>query len=351
MNRLKVHIDSSPLISGHAVRGIGSYTRNLISTLEKNEEIELVDKNNFPQIIHYPYFDLFFNTLPIFKKIPTIVTIHDIIPLIFPEKYPAGLKGNLRLLIQNQALKNVSAVITDSINSKKDIIKYLGIPEGKITVTYLAASPVFNKSASYKIPDTKYMIQNPYVLYVGDVNYNKNLPRLIEAFSRVLPIVHGSLSLVLVGKAFEDINLPEVKEIKRLLSEYKIEDKVIMLGFVPEEELVSLYRNACVYCQPSLYEGFGLQILEAMACGTPVLTSNVSSCPEVAGNAALLVNPNSVEELSTGLSKIINEKDFRSTMIERGLKQAAKFSWDRTARETIAVYRTVINKLTNLQIN
>ncbi|MDP1744542.1 MAG: glycosyltransferase, partial [Bacteroidota bacterium] len=142
---IKVFIDNSPLTSGHAVRGIGNYTRNLIEGIKRNNVIQLVDLADQPDIIHYPYFDVFYYSLPINKKHPTVVTIHDVIPLVFPQHYPPGLKGKIVHQLQKIALSNVDAVITDSECSKTDIINYLHYPSEKIFVTYLAAGQNFHQ--------------------------------------------------------------------------------------------------------------------------------------------------------------------------------------------------------------
>ena len=345
---IKVAIDTSPSLGASKFRGIGRYSVGLINALKKTKKLEVLEISNKDlkpkaDIIHYPYFDFYFLTLPLYKKAKTVVTIHDCTPLVFPKNYPSGLKGKIRFFIQRYSLKNVSAILTDSKSSKKDIIKYLKVPEDRIKVVYLAADQLFRKIDQPSKPLTaiiqKYNLQSKFLLYVGDVNYNKNLPRLLEAFSKF----NGqNCQLVLVGKSFENKNLPEIILIHNLIEKLKIKGKVKVLGFVPDEDLVGLYNLASLYCMPSLYEGFAIQILEAMACGCPVLTSNVSSIPEVAGEAAVLVDPRSIDQIVQGMEGLTLDQDLRCKVIKLGLAQVEKFSWDKTAQETIEVYEKIL---------
>lgn len=350
---MKVIIDISPLKSAHKTRGIGMYTRRLVDAvreIDKDNKYILTTKSDHisdADIIHYPYFDLFFHTLPLKKQTKTVVTIHDLIPLMFPKDFPSGIKGKIRFFLQRTALKNVNTIITDSQNSKKDIIKYLNINENKISVVYLAAAKEFTPKSEKEILEIrkKYNLPEKFVLYVGDVNANKNLIQLIEAFCEVNNS-HPKLHLVLVGRAFKNHKLVQVKEIKEKIVNSKLEDKVHIISNVPldpSKDLVAIYNAASVYVQPSLYEGFGLPILEAFACGTPVVASNVSSIPEITGDAAILVNPNSIPQIASGIKKAITLSETnRNKLIEKGMLQAKKFSWKKTALETIAIYKKII---------
>jgi len=371
---VKVAIDISPLKSSHAVRGVGSYTKNLVEALEqegkrpacrrgrvKEQElkIDFIDfrdqqYNNLAikqfDIVHYPFFDLFFLTLPLKKITKTIVTIHDVIPLVFPEHYPPGIKGKLKFQIQKFSLQGTSAVITDSENSKKDIVKYLSYPEEKIHVVYLAPGKEFKKlsreagSCSAGEIRRKYNLPEKFVLYVGDVNWNKNIQGLIRAFAQLQQTTDNigySIGLVLVGKAFKDEGLEETKEILQLIKKLGLEERILRLGWVSEEDLVKIYNLAIVYCQPSFYEGFGLPVLEAMACGCPTVVAKTSSLPEICEEAAIMVNPENIDDIAKGLDKVIGDQKICDTIIKKGLDQAKKFSWEKTAKETINVYRKV----------
>lgn len=344
---IKVAIDTSPLSGASKFRGIGRYSIKLIEALKKTKKLEVLensDKNFKPEtdIVHYPFFDFYFLTLPLIKKAKTVVTIHDCIPLIFPKDYPPGIRGKIKFFIQKYSLKTVSAVITDSESSKKDIVNFLSIPEEKVFRTYLAADSLYQKitvkDEEKKKLFKKYGLNKNFIMYAGDVNYNKNLPNIIKAFAQA----KIDLDLVLIGKVFKNSNQPEVRQLTDLVAELKIQDRIKIPGFVSDQELVFFYNLAAVYCQPSLYEGFGLQILEAMACGCPVLTSNVSSLPEVAGEAAVLVDPGSINQIAREMERLTLDQDLRRKIIKLGLAQAEKFSWDKTAQETIRVYEKIL---------
>lgn len=349
---MKVAIDISPLKSSHRFRGIGAYTKNLVKSLQslkkRDFELVLIEKDEIPQdcdLIHFPYFDLFFTTLPLIRKKKTVVTIHDVTPLVFPRYYPPGIKGRLKLEAQKIALRTVDGVITDSQNSKKDIVKYLNYPKEKIHVVYLAAADIFKPITNHQSLATvkhKYHLPNKFVLYVGDVNYNKNILGLVKACKLI------KTPLIIVGKQavqkkFDKTHI-ENQSLVQLIKLYGKDKEVIRLGFVPDKDLVAIYNLATVYCQPSFYEGFGLPVLEAMACGTPIVTSNKSSLPEIAGKAAVFVDSYDINDIANGLTVAIEDEDLREDLIEKGLKQVKNFSWEKVADETYKVYKKAVSK-------
>lgn len=349
---MKVAIDVSPLKSAHQFRGIGVYTKRLVEALKKHPaadlEVVLVEEGNIPKncdLIHYPYYDLFWSTLPLARKKKTVVTIHDTIPLIFPKHYPPGVKGRLRFQKQKLALKTASAVICDSKNSKKDIVKYLDFPDDKIYVVYLAPGEEFKPITDHRSLTAirrKYRFPKQFVLYVGDVNYNKNVLGLVKACKKI------KVPLVIVGKqaaqkSFDHKHI-ENQPLKTLIDEYGKDPDIIRLGFVPDEDLVVIYNLATVYCQPSFYEGFGLPVLESMVCGTPVVASKKSSLPEIVGRAAVLIDPYDIIDIANGLTVAIEDRDLREDLIQKGLKQAKKFSWKKTADGTYKVYQKMFRE-------
>lgn len=351
---MRIAFDISPLESGHKIRGIGFYTRNLALELEKvlkktGWSFSEVSSNTRKEqsvydLIHYPYFDLFFISLPLLKSTKLVVTIHDIIPLLYPEYYPPGIKGKIRFQIQKVLLKKINAVITDTKASKRDIIKYLGYPEDKIYPIYLGTDKKFKKTSNpkgYNQLRKKYNLPHKFVLYVGDVNYNKNLLRLAKACKLI------NTTLVIVGKQAMveefDKKHPEMKMWTEFLLKYKSDSDIKRLGFVNDEELVSLYNCASVYCQPSLYEGFGLPVLEAMSCGCPVVCAETPALEEIAGDAALYANPHSSRDIASKLSNVLEDSKTRKTLINQGYKNLQRFSWKKCARETLDVYREVLN--------
>ena len=254
---MKVLINTHPLTSGHKTRGIGFYTKNLIESLKKIDKLEIIESNENSSdsidLVHYPFFDLFQKTLLINKSIPTIVTVHDVIPLVFSSHYPPGLKGRFRLFSQKNSLKKVQRIITDSECSKKDINKFLKIPLDKISVVYLAPSKEFKQIKDQKVLDTaktKYKLPNEFVLFTGSVNWNKNLLNLTKA------CIDTDTDLVLVGKDFEDknnLNHTERKSYADFLNKFSQNPKVHILGFIEMEDLVVLYNLAKCILLPSFY--------------------------------------------------------------------------------------------------
>lgn len=345
---INVLLNSNVLNTGSANRGIGTYTRLLSNKLDKDTEINLVKssaKKAPTDIIHYPFFDLFFDTLPLhlFKK--TVVTIHDVIPLIFPKFYPSGIKGKLRFKKQKLALKNVNAIITDSKNSKIDIIKYLNVPEEKIHVIYLAPNDEFEKQDEKVIKKVlkKYNLPKNYFLYVGDINYNKNIPQLIKMMKF---IEDKDIKLVCVGRNFSPKDIPEWKWIETQLALSNVEDRVIFVNNLLTEsmtDLSAIYSGAIAYIQPSLYEGFGLPVLEAMRCQTPVISAKNSSLIEVGATNVLFAQANAEDFAQRAIEVISWSKTTRKKWLKKAFEWSQKFSWYKVAKETIAVYKKVID--------
>lgn len=345
---MKVLLDTSPLGSGHAIRGIGTYTRYLCLALEQIRSIEVKRSSNSeptfdPDIIHYPYFDLFRTTLPLLKKKPTIITIHDVIPLLFPDFYPTGVKAQLAFKAQLLSLKRTAHVLTDSEASKKDIGKYLNVPENKISVVPLAANPnlvVPNDTKKKEIRE-KYRLPETYILYVGDINYNKNIPQLIK----VLKFLPDNVHLVLVGKNFVQQDIPEWQWIETQIALTDVTERVHFVTDITSdatEDLAALYSQALAYVQPSLYEGFGLPVLEAMQCRVPVVSSNTSSLPEVGGDHAVYAEPTAESLAEKVLEVLAWSKTHRADVIRQAFAWSQTFSWERTARETIKVYKSLL---------
>ncbi len=350
---MKVAIDISPLKSSHQFRGVGVYTKCLVESLKKHDqknEYFLINHqssiiNHQFDLIHYPYFDLFWLTLPLKKSRPTVVTVHDLTPLVFPDKFPKGLRGSAKYQIQKHSLKGAKAIITDSQNSKEDIVRFIGFPKKGIKVIHLAPGEEFKPIKSGKLLlrlKKKYSLPEKFVLYVGDINYNKNVLGLVEASKQ------AKIKIVIVSKpaAQENFNSSHIEDqpLVQLIKLYGKDPDVIRIGFVPIKDLVALYNLATVYCQPSFYEGFGLPVLEAMACGTPVVAAETSSLPEICGGAAVMVNPHRRREIGRGIKKVFNDKILREKLVKKGLKQVEKFSWEKTARETVKVYQKVYDQ-------
>lgn len=351
---MKIAINTLPLQTGHKNRGIGYYTRNLLRELEKDSSLDIIKFTDGRKLkaqidlVHYPWFDLFFHTLPLWSKCPFVVSIHDVMPLVFPKNHPVGIKGQINNLLQRAALKKCSFIITDSECSKKDIIKYLNVKKEKILVIPLAAGEEFKVLQDTQLIRVrrKYNLPDNFLLYVGDANWVKNLPFLIRGFNELIRMPKfRNYKLVLVGGVFlknvENIDHPELtslKQVNELIKENNLEQFIIKPGFLDIAELVSFYNLATVYVQPSLYEGFGLPVLEAISCGAPVLCSSFASLPEVGGEAAVYFDPNNLEQFVKILSGVLEDKSLQYRLSKLGLKQALKFSWYQTAKETKKVY-------------
>ncbi|MBI4232412.1 glycosyltransferase family 4 protein [Candidatus Peregrinibacteria bacterium] len=280
--------------------------------------------------------------LPLFKprSCKYVVTILDISNTKYPEAYTFFTRLYLHLFVY-LAQKKADKIIVISESTKKDLIEYYKVNPQKIDVTYLAASSEFKPiSDREKLEEVKakYNLPDKFILFIGLLNPRKNVRRLILAFQKIMDKA-PSYHVVIVGKKgwlFDEI----FKEV----NDQKLEKRVIFTGYVQQEDLPVFYNLASVFAFPSLYEGFGIPILEAMSCGCPVLTSNVSSMPEVAGNAGLLVNPTSVEEIAAGILKLLLDDALRKDFIQKGFVQVRRFSWKKCAHDTLDVYRSVVMK-------
>lgn len=351
---MNIAIDTSPIsdqsLIGHRVRGVGSYIKQLkdnVIKYDKNNEYVFFKKGDvLPwniNLIHYPYFDPFFLTLPIFSKYKTVVTVHDLTPLVFPKYFPKGVRGSFKWFIQKSSLRKANLIIADSMSSKKEIIKFTGIKENKINVIHLAAGEQFRKlkieNLKLKIA-RKYELPEKFALYVGDVTWNKNLPRLIEAAKK------SRIPLVMVGKALVskdfDKKNPWNQDLVTVQNSVKEDKNIILPGFVETADLIQIYNLATFLIMPSLYEGFGLPILEAMACGCPVVTSREGSIPEVAGDAAFYTDAYDSEKIAKDMTEVFKNEKLRKELSVKGLRQSSKFSWKKTAEETVKVYESII---------
>lgn len=344
---MKIAIDVSPLQTGHKVRGVGFYLeylkRSLLQYYPENEYVFFIHKEQIEkdvELVHYPYFDPFFLSLPLIKRFKTIVTVHDLTPLVFPEHFPAGIKGNLFWQIQQLNLRNSEGVITDSLSSQEDIQKIVGIKKERINVAYLAAAEEFKQRDTSKVKNElkkKYNLPEKFVLSVGDVTWNKNLPRLVKAVQK------NNLPLVMVGKSLVqkdfDRSNPWNKDLVTVQQLTSDDKNITKLGFIPTDDLVSLYNCATVFVMPSLYEGFGLPILEAMQSGCPVITTREGSLPEVAGDAAFYVDGYAIESIASGIAAVFFTQKLQRDLSKKGLEQARKFSWEKTADQTVTAYK------------
>ena len=285
-------------------------------------------------LYHSPYY-----LMPYRPGVPTVLTVHDLIPLLFPQ-YSTPQARLLFRLTTALALRAAQHIIAISGTTRHDLLAHFHIPSLHISVIPEAPDPACFPRPTSEITAVrqKHSLPEHYALYLGSNKPHKNLSRLLEAWSRLTPHVsritpHAPRLTLVIAGAWD----PRYPEPRRRAEALGL-DNIVWLGPISEADLPALYSGATLFVFPSLYEGFGLPVLEAMACGTPVVCSNTSSLPEVAGDAALLVDPLDVEAWAEAISRLWGDDDLRRELREKGLAQAARFSWERTARETLAVY-------------
>ncbi len=273
---------------------------------------------------------------------PHIITVHDTAPFSPLAPDGAALPDLLRFYRVRHCLRRAHRILSVSHATRRDLIRQFGLPANKIDVVYNAVDAQLDP---HPAPDevehtlSRYSAHDPYLLYAGNVSPRKNLPRLIEAFALVKHELrdhpdYRNLKLIIIGD-----ELSQNPQLRRAVVKSRAQNDVRFLGFVPPQTLSVFYSRAAAFAFPSLYEGFGLPPLEAMAHGAPVLASNVSALPEVLGEAALYVNPENVFDISRGIRSLLLDEKLRKQLVERGHAQVAKFSWEESVRRVLEVYR------------
>jgi glycosyltransferase involved in cell wall biosynthesis len=283
--------------------------------------------------------------LPPVCPCPGVTTVHDLSYALFPDDAPPRDKLVLGRLLP-MSVRKAKAVIVVSQNTRKDIVQRFRVPDERINVIYEAAPPHIRRVTTVDELErvrARYGIKGDFVLAVGNLQPRKNLSRLVEAFA-VVRRSRVPAQLAIVGQARW-----RESEAMRLVQERGLTKDVIFTGYVPDADLPGLYSGAAAFAYPSLYEGFGLPVLEAMTCGAPVITSNTSSLPEVAGDAALQVDPTSVRALAEAMQAILTQGDLATRLSQRGLRRAAMFSWERAAQQTLEVYERVLHPVASSQ--
>lgn len=283
-------------------------------------------------VYHSPYY-----LMPYRPGVPTVLTCHDIIPLLFPGYFTAWQRLMFRLTHQ-LALHTAEVVLAVSQTTRDDLARHLQVATHKIVVIPEGADEHFQPQSREEIARVRHIYRLParYVLYVGSNKPHKNLVRLVQAWAAVASH-HRDVYLVIAGPW--DKRYPQAR---RAVEELEIQERVLFLGAVADEHLPGLYSGAVCFVFPSLYEGFGLPVLEAMACGTPVACSNAASLPEVAGDAALLFEPHQVECIRDALMQLLGDADLRDELARRSRERAVAFSWRRTAAATAEQYARLL---------
>jgi glycosyltransferase involved in cell wall biosynthesis len=276
--------------------------------------------------------------MPYLAGVPTVVTLYDLIPLVWPAYYTATQRLIFRVG-HRLALAAARMTLVISEATRQDLARYFRVDPARIAVTPLAADPAMRPPPPGQVSAVlkKYNLPEHYVLYVGSNKPHKNLARMVAAWSE-LPHLKGGIESSLVIAGHWDARYPEARQ---LAAERGLAQNVRFLGPVAEMDLPALYGGARLFVFPSLYEGFGLPVLEAMACGAPVLCSNTSSLPEVAGDAAFLVDPQDETAMTAALAQALADEALRMRLRTAGLARAAQFSWDRTAQATLEIYQRV----------
>ena len=325
--------DQAPLAKlGENFRAVPETAGNY--TVAEQLRIPLALRRERVTLFHAPHY-----VLPPLVACRSVVTIHDCIHLMFPQYLPGRFAYQYaRTSIAIAAMRS-TRVLTVSESSKRDILRFVEAPADKIHVIYNAYDERFgvepDEEEVVRVRE-RFQLHDEFVLYAGNVKPHKNLERLIRAFDLVRRRGLDHLKLVLIG---DDIS--KYAALRRAVHQHQLHKYVRFLGYLPEETLAVMYRLAGVFVFPSLYEGFGLPPLEAMASGTPVVTSNVSSLPEVAGDAAVLVDPYDPSAIADGIHRVLTDADLRQALKRKGIARARQFSWETSVRRVRAIYDEV----------
>ena len=365
---MKIGIDARPL--SYQLTGIGVYLKHLLDEIQKidnQNDYYLISNGpinydlnnprwfkiagrldrkllstlwmqiNVPFIAAKMNFDLFWGSrhhLPLLLSpgIKTVVTVHDIVNRLYP-----GTMALPNLLVERLlmklSLKRSDAILAVSCSTAADAKKEFGISANKITMVH-HGTPVFPREPKCG-PEQSNDVPSKYFLFVGTLDPRKNFERIFKAFKQLRPLSRGLHLVIVGGEGWKN------RDFLEMASKHPLKAQIHIPGYLPRNQLVSYYKKAICLMFPSLYEGFGLPILEAMSCGTPVITSDTSSMPEVAGDAALLVNPYDISAIADAMNNLMSDKQLRERLIYRGLERVKQFSWKKCAEQTLEVLNTV----------
>ena len=311
----------------------GVHIKNIMSPVYSiREQFEMPLAARGLSLLHVPHYNV-----PIFYKERLIVTIHDIIPVLFPQFLSSQMATWYARFMLKMAVQKANLIITGSENTKKDLINHLNVPEEKIQVIYQGVGPEFKKiNDTHTLTGCKnrYNLPDKFILFVGNIRPHKNVHNLVRVFLELKATRDIPHKLVLAGK--KDLRFPEMRELFNIIEKNK--ESIIYLGEVAEEDLVYIYNLSDLFVFPSLYEGFGLPPLEAMACGVAVIAMKSSSLPEVIGDGGMLIDPDEPDALMNAIEKVLEDEDLREELCKRGIERSSRFSWDRTAMETLRAY-------------
>ncbi len=285
-------------------------------------------------VFHEPHY-----TLPLGLGSRSVVTIHDLIHIRFPQFYGLAPRTYASMMIKHAA-QNAAAIITDSEYTRQDLLEFTRISPARVHAIHCGVDSEFKTVPRSRVSQfrKRYNLQSPYLLYTGNVKPHKNITTLISCFPLVREHAKDVELVFVGGSPYDDQSL------NRQLQRLQLSQTVRALGNIPQEDLVSAYNGAAVTVLPSLYEGFGFAAVEAMACGTPVVSSNAASLPEVAGNAALTVAPTDKNGMADAIVKVLTDKRLRIQLVKRGRENARRFSWKTNARRTLSLYEELLGQ-------
>lgn len=303
------------------------------------------EQRTFPQaagqvgadLAHVPYWGS-----PLRSPVPVVVTVHDLIPLVLPQ-YRGGALARLYTGLVAASARGAAAIITDSESAKQDILARLGVPPDRVTAIPLAAGEQYQPEEVELVSMAlrkKYNLPAEFVLYLGGYDVRKNVAALLKAYTYVRDGLGDQFPLVLAGRLPQKES-PRFTDVEALIDELDLRDVVRPIGWVDEGDEPGLYRMASCFVFPSRYEGFGLPLLEAMSCGTPVVAADATSLPEIAGDAGFLVSPDDPRRMAGAILATLNQPDVAEQMREKGLERAADFSWTHTIARTLNIYEQV----------
>ena len=317
------------------------------SMCAENREIDSVFLQDLAVRENADLIHFFYNwSFPENKKVPSILTVHDVIPFTFREAMDLDLYNTTYKPGIQEACALNDIVATVSEYSRQDIATKVGVPLEKIFVVPNGLREPEADSGSVRSDLTeRFGLSDGFILNAGGIHERKNIPRLVRAFAKLCSEENYPGKLVITGKASGAPYQEEMRVVcDAAIAESMMTDRVIFAGFVSEQELDVMLRMADVFIYPSLYEGFGIPILEAMKVGTPVVTSNATAMPEVAGDAAVLVDPENIDDIKAGMVRIMNNDDLRKDLVAKGLQRSAQFSWTRTRDEYLNLYRRITDR-------
>ncbi|HZQ20798.1 MAG TPA: glycosyltransferase family 1 protein [Terriglobales bacterium] len=325
---------ASDVISSDCCKATRITARSPYYSIREQIELPLILREHKVDLLHSPHF-----VLPLFRPCPAVITIHDVIYLACPQDLPSKLGRTYYAAMMHAAARSANRIITDSNFSKREIVHYLRINPEKIDVIYCGVDPGFSRISDRGILPTvltKFGIERDYILYTGIYKARKNHAGLLRAFKEIVD-TGVDTQLVIAGPMNEG-----EPHLRSLVHELQLDNRVTFTGRVEDLELRALYSAARVYACPSLYEGFGFTILEAMACGVPVVCSRAASLPEIGGDAALYANARNPEEFGSALYQAFTDEPLRRRLVESGLKNVSRFRWKQAAGYHLNVYHKVM---------